>query len=136
MATNISIGSVPTPNYQPRSVTLTLLTGLTPNVDIGSIVIPSQFTNYLITNIYVRSVTASGSLAAATIDLRTAANGGGTSILGSPTALTGLTAAALVQSITPVLTSVMTASQLFVYQSVGAGSTGTIKIVLQIIDLT
>lgn len=122
--------------YEPVSSPMTLQTGLTPLVDIGSIVIPVQFANYIVENIYVRSVNLAGTAATATLDIRTAASGTGSSILSGATALSGLTATGLCQKITPVLTSVLTAPILYVYQTVGSLNAGTIIITLDVIALS
>ena len=97
-------------------------------VDKATISVP--FSRYLPLAVTIESVTAAGTLAAATIDIRTAAAGGGASILSAPTALTAATAVDKIVSITPVATDVRTAPTLTLRQTVDSGNAGTISGVL------
>jgi hypothetical protein len=104
--------------------------------DITAVDIPSDVTSYVVTSVYAASDSAAGTLAAATIDLRTASGGGGSSLLASPTALTGLTANSLVQSITPaVLGAKQTAGTIHLRQTVNSLNAGTIRVYVTILVL-
>lgn len=105
--------------------------------DLASIVLPTRLTRYAVQNVYVTSVTAAGTLAAATIDLRTAAAGGGSSILTAATALTGLTTLNLAQSVSAAAIGVTyTAGTIYLRQTVDSLSAGTIMIVVVVVDLS
>lgn len=47
--------------------------------DLQSVVLPSSINRYTVTNVYAYTTAASGTLALATVDVRTAAAGGGAS---------------------------------------------------------
>lgn len=116
-----------------RLTTANIATSGSP-ADIGSIT--TGLSRFIIQGIYVESLTASGTLAAGTIDIRTATAGGGSSVLSAATALTSLTTLNLTQSIaTAALGSVLTASTLTVRQTVNSLNAGTIAVVILVIPL-
>jgi hypothetical protein len=104
--------------------------------DLASIVIPTNISNYVIKNAWVRAVTAAGTLIAATIDIRTAAGGAGSSILSAPTALTGLTGVGTVKTISALNASTLTAPLLYVRQTVDSLNAGTVMVTLELVDLS
>lgn len=102
--------------------------------DIGSITV--GLSRYIISGIYVESLTAAGTLALGTIDIRTATAGGGSSILLAATALTSLTTLDLAQSVAPAaLGSVLTAATLTVRQTINSLNAGTIAVVVLVIPV-
>lgn len=96
--------------------------------DLATITVP--FARYLPVALTIEAKTAAGTLAAATVDVRTAAAGGGASVLSAPSALTGVTAVDKIINVTPVATDVRTASSLYLRQTVDSGNAGTIAGVL------
>lgn len=113
------------------------------NVTLGTTGSPADLTSvsiglsrYVVTAVYVESNTAAGTLAAATIDIRTAAAGGGASVLNAATALTTLTAADKAQSIAvAALGNVQTASTLVLRQTVDSANAGTVSVVIVVVPL-
>lgn len=101
--------------------------------DRTSVALPAWVTKYTVEAVRARAVTAAGTLALATIDVRTASGGGGASLLSAATALSALSAADTVQSITPAtFASVATASTIYLRQTVDSGNAGTIDLELDI----
>lgn len=93
-------------------------------------------TRYVVTAVYVESISAAGTLAAGTIDVRTATAGGGASVLNAATALTGLTAADKAQSIAvAALGNVLTAANLTLRQTVDSANAGVVSVVVVVIPL-
>lgn len=128
-----------TGGYWPSSVVSIQMSGV-PILTAGSAVDIATGTvnvpRYLISSIYAETISSAATLAAGTIDIRTAAAGGGSSILTAPAALTSLTAINLIQSIAPAaLGSVLTASSLIVRQTVNSLNTGSVGIIINIIPL-
>lgn len=113
------------------------------NVTLGTTGSPADLvtvtvglSRYIVTAVYVESNTAAATLAAATIDIRTATAGGGASALNAATALTGLTAANKAQSVTvAALGNVLTASTLTLRQTVDSANAGTVSLVIVVIPL-
>lgn len=113
------------------------------NVTLGTTGSPADLvtvtvglSRYIVTAVYVESNTAAATLAAATIDLRTATAGGGASVLNAATALTGLTTANKAQSIAvAALGNVLTASTLTLRQTVDSANAGTVSLVIVVIPL-
>jgi len=99
-------------------------------LDLASFSIP--FARYLVQNIIVESQVAAGTLAAATIDLRTAPAGGGVSCLAAPVALVNLTAANLAQVIAALQNVVQTAPSLTIRQTVNSINAGQVAFALEI----
>lgn len=91
---------------------------------------------YIILSVYAETTAASGTLALATVDVRTAPAGGGTSILTAPVALASLTAINLAQSLAPMaLGAIQTAANLTLRQTVLSANAGTISVVVVILPL-
>lgn len=91
---------------------------------------------YVILQIIAECISAAGTLAAATVDIRTATGGGGSSILDAATMLDSLTAANLTQPIAPAaLGSVLTAQSLTLRQTVDSGNAGVVSVVVLILPL-
>lgn len=120
-----------------KSAVLTVLTSTSPG-DLGSIAIPANITRYIIRKIAVVAKTAAGTLALATVDLRTVAAGGGSSVLSGATALVAASAAGKVVDLSSVsvITDALTASTLFVRQTVDSANAGTIIVSLELTDLS
>jgi hypothetical protein len=116
-----------------RISNVTLLTTGSP-ADLTSVTI--GLSRYIVTAVYVESNSAAGTLAAATIDVRTAAAGGGASVLNAATALTGLTAADKAQSVAvAALGNVQTAATLVLRQTVDSANAGVVSLVIVVIPL-
>lgn len=116
-----------------RISNVTLSTSASP-VDLTSVVI--GLSRYIVTAVYVESNSAAGTLAAATIDIRTAAAGGGASVVNAATALTGLTAADKAQSVAvAALGNVLTASSLYLRQTVDSANAGVVSVVIVVVPL-
>lgn len=104
--------------------------------DLVSITVPSQVARYVVHSVYIETISATGTLALCTIDLRTATGGGGASLLNAATALTSLTSANLAQSLTvAALGSVLTAGTLTVRQTVNSANAGNIAGVINLIPV-
>lgn len=104
--------------------------------DLQSVILPSSINRYTVTNVYAYTTAASGTLALATVDVRTAAAGGGTSLLTAPVALVGLTAVNLVQNMTPLtLGTTFANGSIFVRQTVNSANAGTLTIAVEILVL-
>lgn len=127
-APNIGLSQVKVPAFS-------LKTAGSP-ADVASIAIPFSMSKYVVKAAWVRAATAAATLQAATIDLRTAAGGAGSSILSGATALTSLTAAGKVQTINCVTSDALSSQIIYVYQTVDSGNAGTVEITLELIDLT
>lgn len=112
---------------------LTLATAGDVDADLATVAIP--FARYLPLAVRVEAVTAAGTLAGATLDIRTAVAGGGASVLSAPTALTAATAVDKIVSITPVATDVRTASALTIRQTTDSVNAGTISGVIVVCPL-
>lgn len=116
-----------------RIPNITLLTAASP-ADLATVSI--DLNRYIVTAVYVESMSAAGTLAAATIDIRTATAGGGASVLNAATALTGLTAANLVQApAVATLGAALTAANLTLRQTVNSGNAGVVSLVIIVIPL-
>jgi hypothetical protein len=98
--------------------------------------VATGLSRYIVSAVYVESLTAAGTMAAGTIDIRTATGGGGSSILSAPVALTGLTSTNLVQQLTvATLGAVQTAANLTLSQTVISLNAGTIGVVIILIPV-
>lgn len=135
------VGQIPNgalPTGVPCAVvfpSLAIATAASP-ADLGTQSVP--FARYIVQSVYVESLTAAGTLALGTLDIRTAAAGGGASILTAPVALTSLTGANLAQSFAvPAITgaTVATAANLTVRQTVNSANAGTAAVVVTIIPV-
>lgn len=116
-----------------RIPNVTLLTAASPG-DLATVSV--DLNRYIVTAVYVESMSAAGTLAAATIDIRTATAGGGASVLSAATALTGLTAANLVQApAVATLGAALTAANLTLRQTVNSGNAGVVSLVIIVIPL-
>lgn len=106
---------------------VTMLTAATP-ASLGTVVLPAGITRWMTTtstSLYCYAETASGTLAAGTIQVRTAAAGGGTQLWGT------LTPPASAGTITTQLgssNSMQTATTLFLWQTGNSANTGTISL--------
>lgn len=123
-----------------RSAVLTLAATGDTDADIGTIDLtnnnPDQVTKCLIIAAYVHVVSAAGTVAAAVLDIRTAAAGGGSSII-TAGAVTGLTAADKVKALTvPAQTDVFAADKLYVRQTTDSANAGTIRVVVEVVDFS
>jgi len=96
--------------------------------DIAAIAVP--FARYVPLALVVVGVGAAGTLAVATLDLRTATAGAGASLLTAPTAINSVTATGKIQTIVPVATDVRTAATLSLRQTVDSANAGSISGVL------
>ncbi len=104
--------------------------------DRGSLEVPSWITRYAIMNVWAFSVSAAGTLAAGIADLRSAAAGGGASLLTAPVALTGLTAGNLAQSLAVVALGVTyTARTLYLRQTVDSLNAGVVNVYVELLVL-
>lgn len=104
--------------------------------DLGSFALPAAINRYTVTNVYAYTTAASGTLAAATVDVRTAAAGGGSSLLTAPVALTGLTAANLAQNMTPLaMGTTFAGGSIFVRQTINSLNAGTVTIAVEVLVL-
>lgn len=93
-------------------------------------------TKALVTAIYIRVRSAAGTVAAAVIGVSTATLGGGTVIV-TPAALTGMTAAGLLKGTTLATSvAVVTTGKLYVYQTTDSANAGTIDVIVEYIDLS
>lgn len=122
----LAIAGNPSSVSIPTAAISTSVTGDLATIAVG-------LSRYIITAVYVESLTAAGTLALGTIDIRTATAGGGASVLTAPTALASLTAANIVQSIAvPTLSgsTVLTAANLTLRQTVVSANAGTIAVVI------
>ena len=91
---------------------------------------------YIVLSAYAETNSAAGTLALATIDIRTATAGGGSSVLAAPVALTSLTAIDLAQSLAPMaLGAVQTAANLTLRQTVLSANAGTISVIVVILPI-
>lgn len=100
------------------------------------VTVATGLSRYIVSAVYVESLTASGSLALGTVDLRTATAGGGSSVLSAPVALASLTAANLAQQLTTAsLGSVLTAANLTLRQTVVSLNAGTVAVVIVLIPV-
>lgn len=91
---------------------------------------------YIILSVYAETTAASGTLALATVDIRTATAGGGTSILTAPVALASLTATNLAQSLAPMaLGAIQTAANLTLRQPALSANAGTVSVVVVILPV-
>lgn len=101
-----------------------------------TLTLPTGYTRYAVLNAWAYSTAAAGSMALGTIDVRTAAAGGGSSLLNAASALTALTAVNLMQSLTPVTMGVTyTSTSLVVRQTVNSLNAGTISVLLDLVFL-
>lgn len=104
--------------------------------DLASFVLPAYINRYTVTNVWAYTTAASGTLAAATVDLRTAAAGGGSSLLTSPVAMTGLTTVNLVQNMAPLaLGATFANGTLFVRQTINSLNAGTVTLAVEVLIL-
>lgn len=104
--------------------------------DRGVLEVPIGVTRYAITGVWAYTVSAAGTLAAGTVDLRTAAAGAGASLLTAPIALVGLTAANLAQSLVPVALGVTyTAHTLYLRQTIDSLFAGVVNVYVELLVL-
>lgn len=123
--------------YAPVTVPITFTAaGISAGSTGDLATVATGLSRYIVQAVYAETTAASGTLALATIDIRTATGGGGTSILAAPTALAALAAVDLAQSITPLtLGAVQTAANLTLRQTVLSANAGTISVVVVLIPL-
>lgn len=101
--------------------------------DLQTFTLPAYINRFTVTGVWAYTSAASGTLALATIDLRTAAAGGGSSLLTAPVALTGLTAVNLVQSLAPLALGVTFANgPLVVRQTINSANAATLVIAVRV----
>lgn len=119
------------------SVPITIPTASISTSTTGDLVtVATGLSRYIVSAVYVESLTAGGTMAAGTVDIRTAASGGGSSILTAPVALTSLTAANLAQQLTTAaIGSVLTAANLTLRQTVISLNAGTVGVVIILIPV-
>lgn len=96
---------------------------------------PAEITKAKITNIDIYVKTAAGTVAAAVIGISTATLGTGTVVV-TPAALTGMTAADLILARTVIANIVVTTGKLYVYQTTDSANAGTIEVIVEFVDLT
>lgn len=102
--------------------------------DMQSFALPSYINRYTVTGVWAYTSAASGTLALATIDLRTAAAGGGSSLLTAPVALTGLTAVNLAQNLTPLaLGATFAGGTMYARQTVNSANAATLVIAVRVL---
>lgn len=98
--------------------------------------VATGLSRYIVHSVYVESISAAGTLGTATVDIRTATAGGGSSILNAATALTGLTALNLVQApAVAALSGVLTAANLTLRQTIDSLNAGNIAVVINLIPV-
>lgn len=118
--------------YAIRFTSAAISTGATGDLQT----IATGTARYIVLSVYAETTAASGTLALATVDIRTATAGGGTSILTAPVALASLTAVDLAQSLAPMaLGAIQTAANLTLRQTVLSANAGTISVVVVILPL-
>lgn len=118
--------------YAIRFTSAAISTGATGDLQT----VATNTARYIVLSVYAETTAASGSLALATVDIRTATAGGGTSVLTAPVALASLTAVDLVQSLAPMaLGAVQTAANLTLRQTVVSANAGTISVVVVILPV-
>lgn len=118
--------------YALRFTSAAISTGATGDLQT----IATGTARYIVLSIYAETTAASGTLALATVDIRTATAGGGTSILTAPVALASLTASDLAQSLAPMaLGAIQTAANLTLRQTVLSANAGTISVVVVILPV-
>ena len=127
--------------------TFTLVTAGDTDQDLASVDTPAQkyvnldqgdsgsVTKALITAVHIYAKTAAGTLIAAVVGLSTATLGTGTVVV-TPAAITGLTAAGTIKAMTVIANIVVTTGKLYVYETTDSGNAGTIEVVVEYIDLS
>ena len=96
---------------------------------------PAEITKAKITNIDIYIKTATGTVAASVVGVSTATLGGGTVVV-TPAALTGMTAADKMIAMTVIANIVVTTGKLYVYQTTDSANAGTIEVIVEFVDLT
>lgn len=95
--------------------------------DLVTLTVPAQAARYIIISITIEATAASGALAISVVDLRTAASGGGSSVLSSPMTLSSLTAANTYQMAndSAISNTVQTSGSLILRQTTASLNSGT-----------
>lgn len=113
-----------------------ILTSVVTPQDLLTISVPADVARWIAVGAYVESNSSSGTMAATTVDIRTATGGGGSSILSGATALAALTGPNLAMGLTAAsVGAVLTATTLTLRQSVASLFAGTISIVVLYVAL-
>ena len=113
---------------------VTLLTATTP-ANLFTIVLPAGITRYFIpaaSSIQCYAETAAGTLAAGTIQLRTATSGGGSQI-GST--ITPPASAGAMTTTAGSDTAVQTATTIYGYQTGNSGNAGTVSVYIKLVPI-
>ena len=130
-------GSPTYESYVPIYVAIksvTLFTATTP-VNLGTIVLPTGITRYFIpaaSSIQCYAETAAGTLAAGTIQLRTATSGGGSQI-GST--ITPPASASTMTTTAGSDTTVFTGGTIYLYQTGNSANAGTVSIYIKLVPI-